>query len=109
MGGPASCSKLPWGRAGLCPAVVVFKESRGSGLQGRSDWTWGLTCRGPGKQGCGAVCLLFLLLSALTQAVGVGGWLSWDEMGLVLCLLNDGVESLEFHGSWVLALLSPGY
>lgn len=38
----------------------------------------------------------------------VGG-LSWDEMGLVVCLLNDGVESLEFHGSWVLALLSPGY
>jgi len=54
------------------------------------------------------MCPIFLLLWALTQALGVGGWghLGWN--GVTVCLFNDGVESLEFHGSWVLALLPLG-
>lgn len=64
--------------------------------------------REAGSLGNRAVFPISLLPSALTQALGVGGWvlLGWNAVVVYPC--NDRVESPEFHGVWVLTLLLLG-
>lgn len=60
------------------------------------------------SQGSRVVCPTLLLLLALTQSLGVGGYHLWLWDRVVGCPCSDGVESPEFHGPWVPVLLLLG-